>query len=108
MNLNSRLQRSSVRRLTRLAAMLALTGLAIMAYAVVSPRPLPVILAMSVGQVIGIAAFFCYLVAVVLDVSRSKPAPDSLNPPPPSTAPPPGPQPPPPPSRRAGPPPPPR
>jgi hypothetical protein len=91
--IKQQLEHSSVRHLTRLAATLALAGLALMAYSIVSPRPLPVILAMSVGHGLGIAAFFCYLLAVVVDVARSAPAPDSLSPPPPR-------QPPPPPSRR--------
>ena len=72
----------SVRQLTRIAAVLALVGLAMMAYSILSPRPLPVILAMSVGQLFGVVALACYVVAVVLDVSRRPSAPDSLAPPP--------------------------
>jgi len=60
----------SVTRLTRAACWLALTGLATMSYSIISPRPLPVIFAMSVGQGVGILAFLCYLLAVVIDVGR--------------------------------------
>ena len=75
------LRMRSVRQLTRVAAVLALIGLAMMAYSILSPRPLPVILAMSVGQLFGFVAIACYVVAVVLDVSRRPSAPDSLAPP---------------------------
>lgn len=60
----------SVTHLTRTAAVLALVALAIIAFSVIFPRPLAVVFAMSVGHVIGGAAFVCYLLAVVLDVSR--------------------------------------
>jgi hypothetical protein len=76
-----KLEKRSVRRLTRTAAVLALVGLAIMALSIVWPRPLMVIMAMSVGQAIGGLAVLCYGLAVVLDVSRSRAAPDSLPPP---------------------------
>jgi len=62
--------RRSVGQLTRSAAVLALLGLGIMAYSIVSPRPLPVILAMSVGHGIGAAAVLCYVLAIVLHASR--------------------------------------
>ena len=70
MNLAQRLLGNSVTRLTRAACWLALVGLAVISYSIISPRPLPVILAMSVGQAIGIMAFLCYLLAVVVDVGR--------------------------------------
>jgi hypothetical protein len=76
-----KLEKRSVRRLTRTAAGLALVALAIMALSIVWPRPLLVIMAMSVGHVIGAAAVVCYGLAVLLDVSRSRPPPDSLRPP---------------------------
>jgi hypothetical protein len=70
MNLRTRVEHWSVRWLTRLACVLALVGLAVMCFSVIVPRPLPVIFAMSGGQAIGIAAFTCYLVAVLLDLAR--------------------------------------
>ncbi len=67
-----RIVRGSVRELIRIACVLSLIGLAIMSYSILSPRPLPVILAMSVGQGIGGAGFACYLLAVVLDAARRR------------------------------------
>jgi hypothetical protein len=37
-----------------------------------------VILAMSVGHVVGALAFLCYLLAILLDASRRPPPPDSV------------------------------
>jgi hypothetical protein len=79
-DVKEKLLHQSVRQLTRFAAMLALVGLSIMVLSILWPRPLPVMLAMSVGHGFGIAAFLCYLLAVVLDVSRSKAAKSSLPP----------------------------
>jgi hypothetical protein len=73
MNLVQRLRGKSVTGLTHTACWLALVGLGVMSYSIISPRPLPVILAMSVGQGIGILAFLCYLLAVVIDVGRQPP-----------------------------------
>ena len=73
MTLLQRILGKSVTRLTRMACWLALAGLGAMSYSIISPRPLPVIFAMSVGQGIGILAFLCYLLAVVLDVGRHPP-----------------------------------
>jgi len=64
MKLEERLQKGSVFRLTRVACVLALIGLVMMVYSILSPRPLPVILAMSVGQMFGMAAVACYLLAI--------------------------------------------
>lgn len=66
----ARLQRRSVESLVRLACWVGLVALAIMATSILNPRPLTVIFATSVGQVIGGLAFLCYLVSVVLDVVR--------------------------------------
>jgi hypothetical protein len=60
--------RPLVARLLRGSAALTLTGLALMAWSVVQPTPLPTILAMSLGQVIGTTAFALYLVAIGLDL----------------------------------------
>jgi hypothetical protein len=88
MTIQERLEHQSVRRLTRSAVVLALIGLGTMAFSIVVPRPLPIILAMSIGQLIGILAFFFYLLAVIVDMLRSPPQ-DSLQPPPPDVGPPP-------------------
>lgn len=72
----------SIPHLIRVACVLALLALSVMAYSVVSLKPLPVVFAMSVGQGIGVVAFCLYLLAVVLDTQRSSAAP--CDPPPPA------------------------
>ena len=67
-----RILQSSILTLTRIACVCALLGLSLMAYSLLDPRAIPVIVAMSVGHVFGFAAFGCYLLAVVLDARRSR------------------------------------
>jgi hypothetical protein len=69
------LLQSSVLALTRIACVCALLGLGLMAYSLLDPRAIPVIVAMSVGHAFGFAAFGCYLLAVVLDTQRARRAP---------------------------------
>jgi hypothetical protein len=82
MKIVARVEASSTRGLTRLACGLALMGLALLSCSVLFPTPLPVILAMSAGHVLGVAAFSCYLLAIVLDLARHEgrlpPEPDSM------------------------------
>ncbi len=59
----------SVTQLVRWACVLALVALTLMTYAVVSGRPLPVILAMSVGHLVGLTSFSCFFVAVLIDAT---------------------------------------
>lgn len=66
----AKLRRHSVISLIRVACYVALVGLAIMAASILYPAPLPVIFAMSVGQVIGIVAFLFYLLSILMDVVR--------------------------------------
>ena len=73
MSLYTRLAQRSISGLVRLACILALLALALICYSVLFPRPLPVILAMSLGHAVGGAAFACYLLAVVLDALRRPP-----------------------------------
>lgn len=54
----------------RISAILTLLALALMVWSVLQPTPLPVMLAMSVGQVIGTAAFGLYGWVVFLDLRR--------------------------------------
>lgn len=72
MKLIDRLLGRSIESLVRLACILALFGLCALCVSVLYPKPLPVIFAMSGGQAIGILAFICYLLAVVLDARRSE------------------------------------
>lgn len=55
----------------RIAAVLTLIGLGLMAWSMVQPTPLPVMLAMTVGQGIGSLAFAIYLYVVIRDVRRA-------------------------------------
>ena len=59
-------------KLVRVAAVLALIGLALFVWSVLDPRPVPVVVAMSVGQGIGTLSFLLYLLAVYLDLRRAR------------------------------------
>lgn len=74
MKLYAKIVERGVPALVRLACVLALVALGLMCWSVLNPRPLPVIFAMSVGQGIGIFAFLCYLLAVLIDVGQRPPA----------------------------------
>jgi len=56
--------------LLRLASVLVLVSLAFMAWGILHPRPLPVIVAMSVGQGIGILGAALFVVVAVRDLRR--------------------------------------
>ena len=56
--------------LLQLAAVLTLIGLALMVWSILQPTPLPVMLAMSVGQAIGSCAFGLYLFVVIRELRR--------------------------------------
>jgi len=57
-------------RALQVSAVLTLVALGLMVWSVVQPTPLPVILAMSVGQLFGTVAFALYLYIVMRDVRR--------------------------------------
>lgn len=61
----------SVTGLTRLACVLTLFALGAMVYSVLVPRALPIMLALSVGHLVGGASFLCFFSAVVIDAARS-------------------------------------
>jgi hypothetical protein len=76
-----------VRRLLRFSAALTLVGLALMVWSMLAPTPLPVMLAMTLGQGLGTIAFGIYLFVVYRDYRRAvrdarlaRAARDSLNP----------------------------
>ena len=78
MKIFARILGSSVVALTRAACLFALAALSLMPYSILDPRAIPVIAAMSVGHALGIAAFACYSMAIVLDIrnrSRADSAP---------------------------------
>jgi hypothetical protein len=56
--------------LLRLSVLLTLFGLVFMVWSLVMPTPMPVILAMSVGQGIGILAFGLYVFVVLRELRR--------------------------------------
>jgi hypothetical protein len=56
----------------RISAVLTLIGLALMAWSMLQPTPLPVMLAMTVGQGIGCMAFGLYLFVVIRDIRRGR------------------------------------
>ena len=67
--------------LARIAGVFTLTALAMMAFSILVPKPLPIVLAMSLGQVIGVTGFGFYFLAVVLDIARRPRGPNSVRPP---------------------------
>lgn len=69
-DLARRVVRVEPRLLVRIAAVLTLVGLALMVWSMLDPTPLPVMLAMSVGQIVGTAAFALYGLAVYKDLRR--------------------------------------
>ena len=54
----------------RAAGMLTLIGLALMAWSMLVPTPMPVMLAMTAGQGIGMSAFALYIYVVVRVLRR--------------------------------------
>jgi len=61
-----------VTRLLQVSAVLTLLGLALMVWSMVAPTPMPVILAMSVGQLLGTLAFGMFGYAVLVDQVRKQ------------------------------------
>jgi hypothetical protein len=59
-------------RQLRWAAILTIVALALMIWSMLVPTPLPVMLAMSVGQLIGTLAFTLYGLVVIQDFRRSR------------------------------------
>lgn len=54
------------------AALLTLVGLALMVWSLAQPTPMPVILAMSLGQGVGILAFVLFGAVVLVDQLRKQ------------------------------------
>jgi hypothetical protein len=59
-------------RILRAACCLSLVAIALMVWSVLDPRPAPVVLAMSVGQVFGTLALGAFLIVVLADLRRAK------------------------------------
>jgi hypothetical protein len=60
------------RRILDAACVLALVALGLMIWSLLDPRPIPVILAMSVAQALGTASLVAFLVVVADDVRRGE------------------------------------
>jgi len=58
-------------RMMTWACVLALFALGLIAWSLLDPRPIPVIVAMSVAQVIGTLSFGAFLAVIVID-ARSR------------------------------------
>jgi hypothetical protein len=56
--------------LLRIAGALTLVALALMVWSVMQPTPMPVLLAMSIGQALGTVAFAMYGLVVFADLRR--------------------------------------
>ena len=68
-------------RILQIAAVLTLIGLGLMVWSMAEPTPMPVILAMSVGQGVGILAFALFASTVLVDqlhAQRERAARDAL------------------------------
>ena len=61
----------------RAACVLALGALGLMVWSLFDPRPVPVIAAMSIGQVLGTLSFASFLSVIVADLRRRGAAPGS-------------------------------
>jgi hypothetical protein len=58
-------------RAMRVTCRLALAALALMAWSLFDPSPLPVMVALSAGQALGIASLLAYVAIVVADLRRA-------------------------------------
>ena len=56
----------------RIACLLALLALALMVWSQLDPTPIPVVVAMSVGQVIGTLSLVYYGVAILADLRQKR------------------------------------
>ena len=62
-------------RKLRVACVLTIVALALMVWSVLAPTPLPVMLAMTVGQGLGTIAFAIFVWTVVQDLRGKAPPP---------------------------------
>ena len=66
------MKRPSIEAVAHWAAVLALAGLSLVALSLLVPKPLPVVAAMTLGQVLGTASFGLFVLALVLDLLRER------------------------------------
>jgi hypothetical protein len=55
-------------RILAVACLLALVAIALMVWSLFDPRPLPVVGAMSIGQIFGTLSFACFIYVVAADL----------------------------------------
>ena len=55
-------------RLLRVACVLALIALGLIVWSLVDPRPLPVLVGLSIGQGLGTLSFLAYLIIIAADL----------------------------------------
>ena len=67
-----KLRLPSNERLVRIAAVLALVALPLMVWSVIDPRVWPVLVALSLGQVVGTISFALFIIAVARDLGVKK------------------------------------
>jgi hypothetical protein len=72
MKLPYEIKAAKIPRLLRVAAVLSLVGLALMMWSMFDPRPAPVLIGLSLGQVIGTSSFAIYLSVVIWDIRRRR------------------------------------
>jgi hypothetical protein len=65
-----RLARSE--RALRFSCWMTLVGLGLFVWSVLDPRPMPVMVAMSIGQMIGSAAFALYVLVIGVEFIRAE------------------------------------
>jgi MFS family permease len=65
-------QRMGSQKLITTSCVLGLVAMAMMCWSVLDPTPVPVLVAMSVGQGVGTLSLLCYLAAVVIEVRRAR------------------------------------
>jgi hypothetical protein len=59
-------------RVLRVASVFALFGLVLMVWSVLDPRPLPVLLGLTLGQAIGTLSFAMFLIVVAADLGLKR------------------------------------
>lgn len=64
---------SAYPRVLRGACLLALAALGLMAWSLLDPRPVPVMVALSAGQALGAASLAAFAVVVAADLRRARP-----------------------------------
>jgi peptidoglycan/LPS O-acetylase OafA/YrhL len=58
--------------LLSVACAVALVALALVVWSILDPRPMPVVIAMSVAQGLGTLSFLIYLYVVIADLRRAR------------------------------------